>query len=199
MAPAYRCFFLYIASMRWVTRKPPKMFTDASTSAMKPKAGRHAARRRNADRQQRADDDHRRDRIGDRHQRRVQRRRYRPHDVVADEDRQHEGRKLEDERIDRPAAGAVRRSAQCFGAALLRSLASDCLAASRRCAVSAACVARSLACSASSRDLAASALAASSVSFIVSAIIAAPCEGAGLPSAQRRDEPPCRHGSAASP
>src|SRR3984893_9117196 len=30
-------FFLYIASMRWVTRKPPKMFTQAKISAMKPK------------------------------------------------------------------------------------------------------------------------------------------------------------------
>ena len=29
-------FFLYMASMRWVTRKPPKMFTLASTNAMKP-------------------------------------------------------------------------------------------------------------------------------------------------------------------
>jgi hypothetical protein len=25
-------FFLYMASMRWVTRKPPKMFTLASTN-----------------------------------------------------------------------------------------------------------------------------------------------------------------------
>src|SRR3974377_2439600 len=30
-------FFLYIASMRWVTRKPPKMFTQAKISAIKPK------------------------------------------------------------------------------------------------------------------------------------------------------------------
>src|ERR1700742_2152771 len=30
-------FFLYIASMRWVTRKPPKMFTQAKISATKPK------------------------------------------------------------------------------------------------------------------------------------------------------------------
>src|SRR5436190_2211669 len=29
--------FLYMPSMRWVTRKPPKMFTDAITSARKPK------------------------------------------------------------------------------------------------------------------------------------------------------------------
>ena len=29
--------FLYMASMRWVTRKPPKMFTEAMTRARKPK------------------------------------------------------------------------------------------------------------------------------------------------------------------
>src|SRR3954468_10277943 len=41
---AHRCqvhhhlvFFLYIASMRWVTRKPPKIFTQAKISATKPK------------------------------------------------------------------------------------------------------------------------------------------------------------------
>ena len=27
-------FFLYIASMRWVTRKPPKIFTQAKTNAI---------------------------------------------------------------------------------------------------------------------------------------------------------------------
>ena len=30
-------FFLYMASMRWVTRKPPKMLTDARASATEPK------------------------------------------------------------------------------------------------------------------------------------------------------------------
>src|SRR6186997_235649 len=34
---AHFAFFLYIASMRWVTRKPPKIFTQAKISAMKPK------------------------------------------------------------------------------------------------------------------------------------------------------------------
>jgi hypothetical protein len=80
------------------------MFTEASTSATKPNRGR--ARRRhqiNAHRQQRADDDHRGNRVGDRHQRRVQRRRHRPDHIVADENRQHENRKPEDERIDRAA------------------------------------------------------------------------------------------------
>src|SRR4029079_16702625 len=33
---AHFAFFLYIASMRWVTRKPPKIFTQAKTSATKP-------------------------------------------------------------------------------------------------------------------------------------------------------------------
>src|ERR1700720_200662 len=31
-------FFVYIDSMRWVTRNPPKMFTEAKTSATKPSA-----------------------------------------------------------------------------------------------------------------------------------------------------------------
>src|SRR2546423_15697639 len=34
---AHLAFFLYIASMRWVTRKPPKIFTQAKIRAMKPK------------------------------------------------------------------------------------------------------------------------------------------------------------------
>src|SRR6267142_6614071 len=34
---AHFTFFLYIASMRWVTRKPPKIFTQAKISATKPK------------------------------------------------------------------------------------------------------------------------------------------------------------------
>lgn len=35
-ALAGRSFFLYIASMRWVTRKPPKMFTAAKAAASAP-------------------------------------------------------------------------------------------------------------------------------------------------------------------
>ena len=64
--------------------------------------GERRARRDGAgpDRQQRADHDHRGDRIGDRHQRRVQRRRHVPHDVIADEHRQHEDREKRDEGID---------------------------------------------------------------------------------------------------
>ncbi len=37
-AARYFFFFVYIDSMRWVTRKPPKILTDANTSATKPKA-----------------------------------------------------------------------------------------------------------------------------------------------------------------
>src|SRR5258707_448023 len=40
-APAYFCFFLYIASMRCVTKKPPKILTDAKINAMKPKPRAH--------------------------------------------------------------------------------------------------------------------------------------------------------------
>jgi hypothetical protein len=60
-------FFLYMASIRWVTRKPPKMLTDASTSATNPKPGRPAGQR-STNGQKRADDDDRGNRIRDRHQ-----------------------------------------------------------------------------------------------------------------------------------
>src|SRR5208282_3653928 len=53
------------------------------------------ANERDTDREQGADDDHRGDGVGHRHQWRVQRRRHRPHHVVADEHRQHENRKAE--------------------------------------------------------------------------------------------------------
>ena len=98
-----------MASMRWVTMNPPTMLTEASTSAMKPKAlrparpGAHRFRRGDADREQRADDDHAGDGVGHRHQRRMQRRRHRPHHVVADEDGEDEDREPEDEGVDRPA------------------------------------------------------------------------------------------------
>ena len=100
------CFLWNMASMRCVTIKPPKILTEA-------KAERDEAERarpdrpgiigdeRHADREQRADHDDRGDGVGHRHQRRVQRRRHRPHDVVADEDREHEDRQAEHERIDR--------------------------------------------------------------------------------------------------
>src|ERR1700730_7465202 len=66
-------------------------------------AARPAAAARNhadADREQRADHDHRGDRVRHRHQRRVQRRRHRPHHEVADEHGQDENRQPEDEGID---------------------------------------------------------------------------------------------------
>src|SRR5258707_12484206 len=34
---AHLALFLYIPSMRWVTRKPPKIFTQAKINATKPK------------------------------------------------------------------------------------------------------------------------------------------------------------------
>src|SRR5262245_13647907 len=34
-------FFWYIPSMRWVTRKPPKILTEAKTSATRPSARAH--------------------------------------------------------------------------------------------------------------------------------------------------------------
>ena len=124
-------FFLYMASMRWVTRKPPKMFTLARIRAMKPK---HARPERTivAERaastptdEQRADHDHRGDRVGDRHQRRVQRRRHRPDHVVADEDGQHEDGEAEHEGVDRAAGRRrapprPRRVGELVGIALRR-------------------------------------------------------------------------------
>ena len=104
--------------MRCVTRKPPKMFTLARTSARKPKARAEPGAgdgQRHADRKQRADHDHRGDRVRDRHQRRVQRRRHRPDDVVADEDREHEDREAEHGRVDGAAGRAVRCRAERRG------------------------------------------------------------------------------------
>src|SRR5665213_4037493 len=53
-----------------------------------------------ADREQRADHDHRGDRVRHRHQRRMQRRGHRPHHEIADEHREHEDRQPEHEGID---------------------------------------------------------------------------------------------------
>ena len=137
-------FFWYMPSMRWVTRKPPKMLTEARTSATKPSARAQIgpaslADQRHADREQRADHDHRGDRVGHRHQRRVQRRRHRPDHVVADEDRQHEDREPEHERIDRvrrcrvtACAGRRQRSASLERASRLRSRMAATRAARRR-------------------------------------------------------------------
>src|SRR4051794_13306132 len=54
----------------------------------------------NPDREQRADHDHRRDRVGHRHQRRVQRWSDRPHHEIADEHREHKNRQPEHEGVD---------------------------------------------------------------------------------------------------
>src|ERR1019366_486605 len=53
-----------------------------------------------ADREQRADHDHRGDRVGHRHQRRMQCRGHRPHHEIADEHGEHENRQPEHEGID---------------------------------------------------------------------------------------------------
>ncbi len=60
-------------------------------------------------RDKRANDDHRGDGVGDGHQRRMQRRRHRPHHIVADEDRQHEDTEAEDQWVDRVSATAALR------------------------------------------------------------------------------------------
>ena len=97
------------------------MFTEARISATKPTMRatiEPLSTRRDADREQRADDDDRGDRVGDRHQRRMQRRRHRPDDVVADEDREHEDREAEDEGIDRAAGGGVAGGGELVGIGL---------------------------------------------------------------------------------
>ena len=113
---ATSAFFLYMASIRWVTRKPPKMLTAAKAAATAPApleirtlpvSSPPRPLRRGG--QQGADDDHRGDGVGHRHQRRVQRRRHAPDHVVADEDRQHEDRQAEDGGID----GFHRSSLRC--------------------------------------------------------------------------------------
>ena len=72
-----------------VTRKPPATLIAASRTATPPE---RPARRRAAavQRQHAADDDDAADRVGDAHQRRVQRRRHVPDDVPADDTRQQE-------------------------------------------------------------------------------------------------------------
>src|ERR1700738_4032170 len=69
---------------------------EAETARPGPAAADH----RDADREQRADHDHRGNRIRHRHQRRVQRRGHRPHHEIADEHGEHENRQPEHEGID---------------------------------------------------------------------------------------------------
>ena len=80
--------FENMPSMRRVTAKPPKMLMLASRIATNGQHGDHGVVV--ADLQQRADHDDPGDRVGDRHQRRVQRVVHVADDVVADDDRQHE-------------------------------------------------------------------------------------------------------------
>ncbi len=126
-------FFLYMESMRSVTRKPPKMFTEARISAKKPKTRAKmepvVADRRgiDADRQKGADHDDGGDRVGDRHQRRVQRGRHRPHDVIADEHGEREDRQAEHEGVDAAAGhgmdGAALRCGDLVGVGCAASAA----------------------------------------------------------------------------
>ena len=104
MLPRY--FFLWnICSMRWVTIKPPKMLTAAKVTATNPMIlAKLMPTGPGGD--QRADDDDARYRVGDAHQRRMQRRGHPPDDVVADKDGEHEHRQLEDK--GRAASAAVR-------------------------------------------------------------------------------------------
>ena len=98
-APVPRSFFLNMSSIRCVTRKPPNTLIDTSVTADDAEPAAPVEIRR-ARREHRADHDDARDRVGQRHQRRVQRRRHVPDDVVADEDRQHEDDQVDDDRIN---------------------------------------------------------------------------------------------------
>src|SRR6202166_2144075 len=73
---------------------------DQRDEAEAARPGPAAADHGDADREQRADHDHRGDRIGHRHQRCMQRRRHRPHHEIADEHGKHENRQPEHEGID---------------------------------------------------------------------------------------------------
>ena len=86
-----------ICSMRWVTRKPPAMLIVASRTATAPRITDGDVERA-ADLQHAADDDDAADRVGDAHQRRVQRRRHVPDHLPADEAGQHEHGEVRQER-----------------------------------------------------------------------------------------------------
>src|SRR5580658_9219854 len=73
------------------------------TESARPDRSRMVGYERDADREQRANHDHRGDGIGHRHQRRMQRRRHRPNDEVADKHREHENRQAEHEWVNRIA------------------------------------------------------------------------------------------------
>src|SRR4029077_21130660 len=73
---------------------------DQRDEAEAPRPARTAGDHADADREQRADHDHRGDRVGHRHQRRMQRRGHRPHHEIADENRKHVNRQPEHEGIN---------------------------------------------------------------------------------------------------
>ena len=98
--------------MRCVTRKPPAMLIVASRMAAAPSIAISDAEAA-ADLQHAADDDDAADRVGDAHQRRVQRRRDVPDHLPADEAGEHEHGEVRQElgRRDPAEAGEQRRRA----------------------------------------------------------------------------------------
>ena len=89
--------------MRCVTRKPPAMLIDASRMAQRAEHHRRR-RRRPAHRQHAADDDDAADRVGDAHERRVQRRRHVPDHLPADDAGEREDGEVREERRRRDEA-----------------------------------------------------------------------------------------------
>ena len=114
-------YFLNIASMRRVTRKPPAMLMVANSVATiaTPTDGVSSPRAA----EQAADDDDAADRVGHAHQRRVQRGRHVPHDLEADEHRHHEHREVLEQR-DASSSDAVDRR-PCRSAGTSHTAASD--------------------------------------------------------------------------
>ena len=86
-------YFLNIRSMRCVTRKPPATLIVGDRMATAPSTT-GGVRAGPLHRQHPADDDDAADRVGDAHERRVQRGRDVPDDLPADEARQHEHREV---------------------------------------------------------------------------------------------------------
>ena len=112
----------HLPCMRRVTAKPPNMLIGGQRDPRAPRAtgsaplaGRSGRSvRPAAPAHQRADRDDARDRVGDAHQRRVQRRRHVPDHHVADEAGQHEHREVAEERrrrerADQPGTAHARR------------------------------------------------------------------------------------------
>ena len=122
-----------IRSMRSVTRKPPAMLIAAKSAASAPSTD--ATSSPATDLQHSADDDDAADRVGDAHERRVQRRSHAPDDLPADEAREDEDRRVleevtrreaprdeEHEDEEEPADGGAPRAARWRADVLLRGL-----------------------------------------------------------------------------